>query len=304
MNTTGIGLGTPLSNPLILSIAKKTAASVINSISGGHSGGQTTISPNINVNPRFDIGTTSTASGSDDHGPHYPHDQYYDVPGLPHPGSHGLVPFSRIPRGHMGQEEKFFDSGLIATTVGVALIGSLKDPATKLCLNSPGSGAGESERVGRRILMTHLQIRGRVQMISGELQTNPPVGGPLRVVVFMDKQANKAVPVETDFFDVPGVGAEMHAMHNLSFKDRFQTMKDYTFDLEYKNMTKIVNDAYDYSNVSQPFIWNFNLAQVALFQGTGATIASIVTNAIHIMALSVSSKGKIEYNARLRYLNS
>lgn len=85
------------------------------------------------------------------------------------------------------------------------------------CLNPCQAGGLPTNRVGRRITMTSLLFRGR-------FQTAPTTTGncPIRIIIFYDKQTNKAAPVAGDVLAADSI--EQVAL--LANSHRFRVLRD------------------------------------------------------------------------------
>ena len=89
-----------------------------------------------------------------------------------------------------GAEHKFLDTGLTGTfdTTGEVLPGG----GTSTGLNLIAQGTTESNRVGRKCVITKILIRGHVTTASTE------ANNIIRMLLVLDKQANGAYPAYAD----------------------------------------------------------------------------------------------------------
>lgn len=107
-------------------------------------------------------------------------------------------------------EKKNIDTSPTVPTVGSAA-------AAVTCINVSTAGALPTNRVGRRIKLHSVLIRGR-------FQTAPTTTGncPIRLLIIYDKQTNKAAPTASDFF----TSDDVTAVNNLGNSHRFKILRD------------------------------------------------------------------------------
>lgn len=115
-----------------------------------------------------------------------------------------------FPRMMGSMEKKNIDAslGFPAFTVGTGVL---------TLLNASQAGALPTNRVGRRIKMTSVLLRGQVTMAPTSTG-----GTPIRIIVFYDKQTNKLAPGVTDLLDANDISAK----GNLGNSHRFRVLKE------------------------------------------------------------------------------
>lgn len=113
-------------------------------------------------------------------------------------------------------ERKNIDSG---STTGTITFG--QTTANLLLLNGVDDGATSTTRIGRRIMMTSLEIRW-----EGSLPSTATGGSPLRMCVVYDRQSNGAAPTAINVFAVDDITGLM----NLSNSRRFKVLVDELID--------------------------------------------------------------------------
>lgn len=84
-------------------------------------------------------------------------------------------------------------------------------------LNACTAGGLPTNRVGRRIIMTSVMLRGRFQMAPTSTGTCS-----IRVIIFYDKQTNKSNPIATDLL----VSDTIEALNLLANSHRFKILRD------------------------------------------------------------------------------
>ncbi len=118
------------------------------------------------------------------------------------------------PKGGL-QELKFKDTVLIDTIVptGGAITASP-------CLIAQGTG--EEQRIGRKIIIRSISARFQLQLPSASDQADVNGGDTIRIIIYIDHQANGAVAAVLDILE----SATYDSYRNLSQKGRFQILKD------------------------------------------------------------------------------
>lgn len=148
-------------------------------------------------------------------------------------------------------------------------------------LHLPVLGSDYNQRIGRKTLVKSIYIRGRVAITNFIIQP-PGVStiiptGQARLIVFIDKQPNGAVPLIGDLLNTAEPGSQL----NLNNRDRFQIITDkiYSFDASLTNGT-----SYAFFNQTQYNIKIYKKVSIeTIFNGTnGGTIADINSGAIYM----------------------
>lgn len=178
-------------------------------------------------------------------------------------------------------EKKFID-----TTATYAMDTASSATQTLTLLNGLAQGDGSTNRDGNSIKMTSLEVDGYVSLNS--LQTNDYI----RVAIVMDMQANAAAPVFTDIYE-SSVPVSL-AKRNKNTVDRFIVLKEWDFTLTTAG------------KAIQKFEAFKKMQQHVKFNGTGATIASLYTGAIYLVANGSvgSNTSSITFNSRIRFVDN
>lgn len=90
-------------------------------------------------------------------------------------------------------------------------------------LNGCTQGSDYTDRIGRKIVMRSLYIRGHVFAEPG-ISTNS-LPQQARMILFMDSQPNGAAPAVTDLLNTADAASQL----NLNNRDRFKVIRDQTF---------------------------------------------------------------------------
>jgi len=217
--------------------------------------------------------------------------------------SQGLGPrknYYRVPR-TMGAlfanpEIKYFDTdrsnidipAVSATTLTAAP--STEPTGTVGCLFAPSLGDTVSQRNGRKVAIKKIRINGSVQIPA---QSNQSVGEEpivVRVVVYVDKQANGSQAGLVDVFRGVSGGVGPYTIikqhQSTGQMGRFRVLKDkfYTFD----NFNAVGTAAsFIQSSILKNFKFNITFKkplQVNFNDVNDGTVASISSGAIHLQA--------------------
>lgn len=201
--------------------------------------------------------------------------------------------------GFMGLETKFIDysySGAISTTI----TGAEADPATVDTLSAIAQGDGESNRDGRKCVLTSLHIRGDVQFdsINAAASGSTPAPDVCRVAVVWDTQSNGAQLNAEDVF-LPATHVE-HAFRNLQYTKRFKVLYDECFEMVPSAMGGNGTTA---SLVGDRKVFKINkaLKVPVLHDGTTASMANITDNSLHVIAFGSSTGMTLTYESRVRF---
>ncbi len=193
-------------------------------------------------------------------------------------------------------ELKFFDTTKAATAA--ATTGTLLDDS----LNHVAQDASENGRIGRKIIVTRLHIRGSWQFASGPALAN--MDQRLRIIVFVDKQANGAAPTLADVVSTAGT-VSIDAFRNLSNVSRFAILHDRLHDVRVNAVLQ--DSATTGDNIPQNHTWRLNkkLNLIIEFDSSAAdgSIATITSNNICVMAIcaATATAPTVAYTARIRF---
>jgi len=208
--------------------------------------------------------------------------------------------------GFLGQEKKFVDSAR-SFTVPTTLASAEADDGTMLCLNGIAQGDGESQRDGRKCHLTRVDIHGHVGFES--VADQPTEYQPyVRILLIHDKQTNGAQFNSEDVLAATPGGTAINtcAFRNLQYTSRFAVLDEVIVQCPprpafYNQPATQV----DCPALMVPFKMGKDLNLDVTFTGTGATVASIADNSLHLMAIkSQSQQGDVicEWVSRVRFV--
>lgn len=153
-------------------------------------------------------------------------------------------------------------------------------------LNGLANGNTASTRVGRKIHMTSLLIRGHVYLSSTSTG-----GGPVRILVVYDKQANAAAPSITDVL----LDDNVDSPNNLSNRERFVTILD-----------KFVDPISKEGEFARAFVLYKKIRLDTLFnENSSGNITDITSGSLYLFISQsgniATANGGIDFHTRVRY---
>ncbi len=113
----------------------------------------------------------------------------------------------------LNPEKKFLDFALSATPTATGTLTNLSTIA---------QGDGESDRIGRKAIITDIMLKGHIILLQG---TSAAASNRVRLVIVQDKQTNGANFTTSDLFNIAGT-ADINAYRDLSHIGRFQVLYD------------------------------------------------------------------------------
>lgn len=186
-------------------------------------------------------------------------------------------------------ERKYFTTGLGTTALAAAntWAGDELDPAA-LCLFSPVEGADINNRIGRKVCIKKIAIRGVIEALYRTGVAAMTAGSIARLILYMDKQSNGAQSQAEDLMAAPSVADTDNCLcsyQNTASFGRFKVLVDRSFNLS--NGSAVYNGA---TRDLCGYAMNFKMSRkfvkplIVRFNGTnGGTIADIVDNSFHII---------------------
>lgn len=215
-------------------------------------------------------------------------------------------------RGVYGQGEmKYFDSFLSAQAIGegVTWAAAELDPATLLTLFCPIEGSAINQRIGRKVKVYKIKIRGFITTTAASDQVdilNSPI---IRLILVHDMQTNSAQAQAEEVMANPGAATtalNTCVFQNLANFGRFRVLKDKIFRPGV--ITAVTDGASTSSQGLQqmPFKWNINYKggmEVQFNATNGGTIADVVNNSWHIIGTKANTNfdTAINYQCRVCY---
>ncbi len=172
-------------------------------------------------------------------------------------------------------------------------------------INGIAQGTDDDERIGRVISMHSMHFRYFVSKDKQEGDTTPIPDFKFRVIVFLDKQCNQAVPLVGEVLDLTNAEPVL-AYRNLRFVKRFQILHD-KIHMITSNQTCCAVDVYsEGERISATFRFSkvWKTALKVTYVDIVDDITAITNTSIQVMAVAnqnVGDRWGLTWNARLRY---
>lgn len=196
----------------------------------------------------------------------------------------------------MGGELKYVDvDGTIAQSIGNTAVW------TNLgLLNGLSQGTTASQRVGRKVNMKSYYIRWGINPQITSIQSFA-----VRFLCIYDKQANASAPNISDILEGNGGAPTFFAPNNLSNRDRFITLADWTTPV----ITGPAGSTATNASVGAPAKafgdWYKRLSLEVMFNGTnGGTIGDITSGSVYLFACEygvATANVQVAFYSRIRY---
>ncbi len=180
-------------------------------------------------------------------------------------------------------ENKFFDTTLGTTALATA--GVILSPTLNLVLQ----GVSESNRIGRKMTITRINMRMFIVLNSGTAVTSETY----RLMVVLDRQANGAAATITDVLET----ADEKSFNNLANSQRFLVLKDW-----YGSINKTA-DIGTNINSQLKVVTFFKEVNIPIeFSATAGAITDIRSNNLLLLGLSsVGATISISHTTRIRF---
>ena len=192
-------------------------------------------------------------------------------------------------RFHPGGEMKFHDVSYSATTT------SATGQITNSSLVLIQGGTGESQRVGRRIKVKSISIRGYVFLPDGTDAAKS--ADMVRIVVYGDRQTNKAAATVANLLD----STDFLSFNNIENSLRFKTLAQRTITVHASGVGSASTPSVQVGRGLKPFQINIKLNAIIEYAGTTAAITELTSANIGVMIISQGAAAQVEYIARVRY---
>lgn len=202
-----------------------------------------------------------------------------------------------------GVELKFWDTYVSATSVVLSAASAEVDPTSDMhCLNAVPLGESQSGRIGRKIWIKSVDIKGICKPHLAETASNALPDTMVRIIIYKDKQTNGAQCNTEDVMQDTG-GVDLLSHRNLQYSDRFTILFDKMVTVGRGNLMEDGTFSASISGKPATFRYLAKMNLPVTFSGDTADIANIVNNSIHVMAMASEGAGAtISYQARVRYI--
>jgi len=192
-----------------------------------------------------------------------------------------------------GAELKFHD-----LDIDDAVVASSGSIAQASC-NIIAQGTTESTRLGRKLTIKSINWRFQVTLPELDAVADPGPVDAVRVILYLDKQANGATAAVTDILE----SADFQSFNNLANKSRFRTLMDRTYAINYSNLASdgagVVSSAGE--NIQDSFFKKCNIPIEYDNTGTDGALTSQRSNNIGLLLISRSNTAGFNSKMRLRF---
>ncbi len=198
-------------------------------------------------------------------------------------------PFRRTPYSGFQAELKFHDVNV--TDASIAQNGTVVQTSCNLI----PQGVTEVTRIGRRCCIK--QLHWRFTITFGGTADTATADESIRVLLYLDKQANGAAAAVTDILETDN----FQSFNNLANRTRFRTLFDRTFDI---NANGAAGDGTTNDTAAKDYNFNVHLKMnhVIEFNSTAGAITEITSNNIGVILLAKNGSVAIfDSKMRLRF---
>lgn len=164
-------------------------------------------------------------------------------------------------------------------------------------INLIPQGVTESERVGRKCTIKSVHWRYNLILPEQDAQATPENGDSIRIILFVDKQANGATAAVTDILET----ATIHSFKNLANQQRFVFLSDKLTSLNYNSLASDGAGVVSQSRFLVQYTMNKTCNLPIEFSGVTGAIGEIRSNNIGVLLISSSTIMKFDSKFRLRF---
>ncbi len=207
-------------------------------------------------------------------------------------GEARAIAFGAAPVYYTRGEAKFFDTDLDA------VFGTMATNMELANLNIIPQNNTESGRIGRKVVLTRVDIKGIMTLPSTATIANST--STVRLLLVCDKQTNGAAFVATDIWDTDVIGS----FNNLANSTRFRVLKSKLFEFKAYGVSHTTGDVVLTTEDEQAFAFNVNLNLPIEFDNSLATGVVSTQRSNSLWLVSQSSTGVVtmtEATARIRF---
>lgn len=189
-------------------------------------------------------------------------------------------------------ELKFKDTTKAATTSAAA--GSIFNDT--LC--GLAEGNTDQTRIGNKVTAKSIMLRGAVQL--GAATSTANAMDIVRILVYLDKQANGATAAVTDIL----AAADYNAFNNLDNSDRFRTLAEHSVTVVCPGVVASGAAFTSMAQLSQPFFMKAKLNLAMKYKANNGTILDLAGANIGVLVISRNGLATVEYIARFKYTDA
>lgn len=199
-----------------------------------------------------------------------------------------------------GAELKWLD-----TTIGLITAQNTGN-RTSNSLVEVSQGTGESQRIGRKITVKSIHLKGYVLLPGGKENTVLNDFGwegaydRIRVIVYLDKQTNGTSATIGSVIE----GSTLVGFRNLSNTQRYNILYDRTTSLSASNAAHEVGSLSNetaWGPQCKSLSWNKQCNIPIEYSDVNGTLSELRSNNIGVMVISNGGYAQVHYKCRIRY---
>jgi len=166
-------------------------------------------------------------------------------------------------------------------------------------INIIAQGTTESTRIGRKCAIRNINWRYRMSLAELDAGGSPNNGDVVRVIMYLDKQANKATAAVTDLLE----SANFQSFNQLANKGRFRVLHDKVYDMNYLTLASdnagVVSSAQ--VQMSGEFYAKCNIPIEYDNSATDGSIGTITSNNLGVLLIGATGAAGFDSKIRLRF---
>lgn len=160
-------------------------------------------------------------------------------------------------------------------------------------------GVDEDERIGRSVCLKSMHLRGQCTLPEVNGAATPGDSDLMRMIVFIDKQANGATAGVTDLL----AAADVNRFNNLNNKSRFRILKNLVVPMNYGTAGGVAGNVIQ-SQVLRKIKLDIPLNLVIEYSGGTGAITEVKSNNVGILLISGAGVVSLTSHVRVRFTDS
>lgn len=198
--------------------------------------------------------------------------------------------YGRYNKSGTWQELKFHDVNVTVDPISVS--GSIHDSINKIA-----QGATELERIGRKVIVKSIHIKGKIQTKNTNVTDNGQT--IVRIIVFLDKQCNGAIASVLDLLE----STTWDSFRSLDNSGRFKFLLDRTVVCSAQMNIVPTGDVPQAAGTNKVFRFNTKCAIPVIFSGATGAITEMCCNNIGILTIcdKAGTAPFHDFTCRLRF---
>lgn len=228
---------------------------------------------------------------------------------VPTYSSRTVLPYKPLP------EKKYYDVARVATSIqalaGISWTTATNiNPITQKCLFCPTQGVDTGDRIGKKVQVCKIMIRGIISCQQQNGIAEPINNTHVRLILMLHKQCNglEAVPSECINSTIGTGYYAMTAFQNTSYLGKYRVLKDKVFRMPPTTLIGTTGaGTVDITGYEIPFKLTHIFKQpiTVHFQSNFGTVADIVSNSLSLCCgtYQTGTLYQISYTARTTFMD-